>query len=272
MMYPVQAPRVSLPDTVYQDASNHVSFGGSFESNATGSFSWRVTYADGSSDEGTTTYSNTLPPIMHTYSVSGNRRIVLRIRDAAGRYGYDTAYVKRTHAPVASLDGPWSGNEGSPIAMSAAGSTDADGDALTYKWIFGDGTFGTGALVNHRFPDDGDYAITVIVRDARGGADTVSAVATVANARPYATFTAPATATVNGTFGISFASPGDPGSADRAAGFTYAFDCGSGMSAFSSSTTATCASRTTAGNQTVRGEVRDKDGGLHTYNRRITVQ
>ena len=61
-------------------------------------------------------------------------------------------------------------------------------------------------------------------------------------------------------------SPGasDPSTADTSAGFTYAFDCGSGYGAFGPSNTATCSTSTT-GTRTVHAKIRDKDGDAHEY-------
>jgi hypothetical protein len=66
-------------------------------------------------------------------------------------------------------------------------------------------------------------------------------------------------------FTLKFTGATDPSPADVAAGFTYAFDCGSGIfGAFSGSSTSPCPT-VDNGPRTVRGQVRDKDGALSTY-------
>lgn len=87
-------------------------------------------------------------------------------------------------APVAATDGPYVGVEGSAVMLSAAASTDPDGDALTYAWSFGDGETGTGATPSHVYADNGNYQVTVIVTDTYGAADTASTTVTVMNAAP----------------------------------------------------------------------------------------
>jgi hypothetical protein len=70
--------------------------------------------------------------------------------------------------------------------------------------------------------------------------------------------------------GLSLSGATDPSAADRAAGFSYAFDCGSGYGAWSSSASASCAT-TDNGSRTVRGKLRDKDGGEHAYDAVVSI-
>ena len=46
--------------------------------------------------------------------------------------------------PVANAGGPYTGMAGTAVSFSGAGSTDPQGEALTYAWNFGDGNTGTG--------------------------------------------------------------------------------------------------------------------------------
>lgn len=57
---------------------------------------------------------------------------------------------------------------GEPVALSAAGSTDPDGDALSYLWTFGDGTGSVGSPTFHAFSEPGPGTITLKVTDAAG--------------------------------------------------------------------------------------------------------
>jgi DNA/RNA endonuclease G (NUC1) len=96
----------------------------------------------------------------------------------------EIAVESKTSPPVAAIDGPYTGAEGSSIAMSGAASTDPDGDPLTYIWSFGDGSFGSGASVSHTYAQDGQYTVQLIVADVRGLADTISTTATISNVAP----------------------------------------------------------------------------------------
>lgn len=72
---------------------------------------------------------------------------------------------------------------------SATGSSDLDGEPLTYGWDFGDGSpYATGATATHSYLLPGRYTVRLSVRDSRGGTRTVSALA-VASSDPVATRT-----------------------------------------------------------------------------------
>lgn len=91
----------------------------------------------------------------------------------------EIAVESQTHPPVAVVNGPFMSIEGLPVAMSAAGSSDQDGDVLTYAWTFGDGGAATGSSVSHTYQQAGTFTVRLIVTDTRGLADTTSTTATV---------------------------------------------------------------------------------------------
>jgi PKD repeat protein len=68
--------------------------------------------------------------------------------------------------------------------MAGTGSSDPDGDALTYLWSFGDGSTGSGLTVSHTYAQDGVYDVRLIVRDVRMLADTIFTTATISNVAP----------------------------------------------------------------------------------------
>jgi hypothetical protein len=79
------------------------------------------------------------------------------------------------HAPLAlaSVGPSASVNEGATVTFDGTGSTDADGDPLTYAWNFGDGETATGPIVTHTF-DAGVYTAMLTVNDGVGGVSTTS--------------------------------------------------------------------------------------------------
>lgn len=60
---------------------------------------------------------------------------------------------------------------GEKIIFDATDSTDPDGDALDYRWNFGDENFGSGEMTEHVYASSGKYEIVLTVDDGRGKSD-----------------------------------------------------------------------------------------------------
>ena len=171
--------------------------------------------------------------------------------------GIERIVEANDHAPTASAGGPYAGVEGTNVPFSAAGSTDPDGDALTYAWHFGDGAIGAGVTPSHAYADDGTYTASVIATDPYGAADTSIATVTVTNASPAITglVTPPAPLAV-GTPAVVTVSFTDAGSADR---HTITMQWGDGTT-----NTSVSHAYAAAGLYTITATVRDDDGGEGT--------
>jgi PKD repeat protein len=224
--------------------------------------------------------------------VTNRAEIRTRLQETAddlGALGYDQIFghgrinayraitlmdpVPPNRAPVASIAVTTAAadrKEGSAIQFNGSGSSDPDGDALTYLWAFGDGKTSTQMNPSHAYADDGTYTVRLTVSDG-----TLTHYAevevTVANVVPTATFNAPASPDQGSTWQISLTNAFDPSPADMAAGFTYRFDCGEGYGAWGTANSASC-STVERGGRTVHGEIRDKDGGSTEYSASVAVQ
>jgi PKD repeat protein len=105
-----------------------------------------------------------------------------------------------------------------------------------------------------------------------GGTASTTFTLTVNNVAPTATFSAPTSVSEGSAINFSLTAPLDPSSADTAAGFTYAFDCGdgTGFGVFSATSSRSCPTADN-GTRTVAGKIQDKDGGVTTYTASVTV-
>lgn len=95
----------------------------------------------------------------------------------------------RNCLPAAAIAGPTSGSEGETLTFDASGSSDPDGDQLSYQWSVDGATVGIGATLNYAFPNNGEYTVTLIVSDINGGGSTKSTTVSIANVAPAVTFT-----------------------------------------------------------------------------------
>jgi DNA/RNA endonuclease G (NUC1) len=170
----------------------------------------------------------------------------------------EIAVESGTKPPVAAVNGPFTGQEGSPVSMSGAASSDPDGDALTYLWSFGDGVSGAGPNVSHTYAQDGNYSVRLIVRDIRGLADTVTTTAAIANVAPVIASFAGATLLPGETYAAS-GSFTDPGSDSWTATADYGDGSGVTPLALTGKTFALSHTYAAAGTFTVTVRVSDDD-------------
>ncbi|MBQ0912845.1 PQQ-dependent sugar dehydrogenase [Streptomyces sp. RM99] len=98
---------------------------------------------------------------------------------------YRIEHVTGGHAPVAQAGAnTTSGKAPLTVTFSSAGSSDADGDALTHAWDFGDGATSTAADPTHTYTAVGQYTATLKVTDSTGKSATASVQITVGNTAP----------------------------------------------------------------------------------------
>jgi serine protease len=112
---------------------------------------------------------------------------------AAGRddlYGYGLARADRLVSSVCTGGGGTTNNpptasfttstSGLTASVNGTGSTDPDGDPLTYAWTWGDGGTGSGATASHTYAAAGTYTVGLTVSDGRGGSNSTTRSVTVA--------------------------------------------------------------------------------------------
>ncbi|UCE36359.1 MAG: PKD domain-containing protein [Thermoplasmata archaeon] len=223
------------------DEGETVTFSGSFTDPGwldTHTIEWD--FGDGGSDSGTLTPT-------YVYGDNGLYAVTLIVTDDDGGVGIDTLYVTVLNViPTIESFGPFTINEGSPIAITAT-ANDPGSDDLTFTWefelgptliniYFNDGVgpdpwqspwgtypFSATDTVQHTYGDDGVYEISLTVEDDDGGLITYMTTITVNNV--------PATIDPFGPFTIDEGSPitltaisTDPGSDDLT--FIWEFELG----------------------------------------------
>jgi hypothetical protein len=200
-----------------------------------------------------------------------------KLKDRAGNTGeYSAVLTIAGVAPSASFSAPASAVEGSPFTLALANPSDpssadmAAGFTYAFDCGVGFGPSGPSSTASCTPPDSGTLVAKGQIKDKDGDTRTYTANVAVGNIAPSASFSAPASAIEGSPFTIRLNNPSDPSSADMAAGFTYAFDCGAGYGAFGSSASLSC-SPADNGTLAVKGKVKDKDGGFTEYSASIAV-
>ncbi|WP_215454336.1 PQQ-dependent sugar dehydrogenase [Streptomyces sp. ATCC 21386] len=96
------------------------------------------------------------------------------------------------HSPVAQAAADrTSGQARLKVRFSSAGTSDQDGDALTYSWDFGDGSTSTAANPTHTYKKNGTYTATVTAKDPSGRTGSAGVRIVVGNTAPKVTLELP---------------------------------------------------------------------------------
>src|SRR6476620_5849981 len=126
-----------------------------------------------------------------------NSNVALYYADYGASQVRRIAYTAANNrAPVAKMTAsPTYGAVPLTVAFDARQSSDPDGDALTYRWDFGDGSSSTQSSFSKTDQKAGKYRATLTVSDGRGGIDTDSVTIQAGNTRPDAEITSPTAST-----------------------------------------------------------------------------
>ncbi len=91
-------------------------------------------------------------------------------------------YINNKRPVAAFAVMPASGFAPLPVSFDGSASSDADNEALTYAWNFGNGATATGKTAAYTYTVPGTYTATLTVTDAYGAVGTTSATVAVAPA------------------------------------------------------------------------------------------
>ena len=172
----VNQPPVADPNGPYSGTVGvAVVFDGTGSSDSDGSivsYSWD--FGDGNTATG--------PTPSNTYSSNGTFTVSLTVTDNEGATATATttaAVGLGNQPPVADANGPYSGTAGSAVAFDGTGSSDPDGNIVSYSWDFGDGSSGSGATPTHTYAAAGTYNVSLQVTDDAGATDSAMTTASI---------------------------------------------------------------------------------------------
>jgi uncharacterized protein len=183
--------------------------------------------------------------------------------DQASDHDPSVVLIPLNDAPIADAGGPYTVAEGSSVTLAGTGA-DPDGGSVTYAWDLDDnGTFETPGQSVSFFGADGPAAPVVKLRvtDGLGTSTVAQATVNVTNVAPTITsLTALPGSTFTGQPVTFTGTATDPSGPDTTAGFTWAFNAGSGFGVFGPNAFVT--SFAACGDYTVAAKAQDKDGGV----------
>jgi peptidoglycan/xylan/chitin deacetylase (PgdA/CDA1 family) len=244
----------------------------------TQSYAWSVTR------DGVAYASGTDSTLTFTPEDNGSYVATVTVTDKDGGVGSTSSTIAVENvAPTAALAATTPVSEGQASAVSMTSPFDpspVDTSAgLHYAFDCAGGdlasaTYATAGLASTATCtwDNGPSNRTVSARiiDKDGGSSRSTTIVHVDDVAPTATLVAPASVNEGTSFDLSLTGATDVSAADMAAGFTYAFDCGSGYGAFGSVATASCPT-TSYGTRAVKAKVRDQDNLATEYTASVHV-
>ncbi|HKQ20194.1 MAG TPA: PKD domain-containing protein, partial [Candidatus Eisenbacteria bacterium] len=146
-----------------------------------------ASFTDGGAGSMTGTFSWT-----PGFNQAGNYNVTFIGNDGQGGSGSATTAITVNNvnrAPIADAGGPYTGVVNVPKTFDGSGSSDPDGDVLTYAWTFGDGGVGSGVSPTHTYTTPGIYDVTLTVSDPGPLSDTDETTATIVDEFPATVFT-----------------------------------------------------------------------------------
>ncbi|MDO6518100.1 Ig-like domain-containing protein [Zobellia uliginosa] len=124
---------------------------------------------------GTATVSGMIISYTPNNGFSGEDQITYTVKDPSNPEVSATLTITVTNlAPDAVASGPSSAAPNSLVSFTGSGSSDPNGDSLTYSWDFGDGNTSNEMNPSHTYTSSGDYDVELTVNDGNGGSDSMT--------------------------------------------------------------------------------------------------
>ena len=217
------------------------------------SYSW-LFFFGGSPSTGSGVTSST------TYTSTGNYWVGLTVTDDEGATDNDIChvYVKSYPNAVATVS-PSSPDTTTSVSFDGTGSNDPDGGTIqSYRWVFGDGSTGSGSTTTHTYTSAGTYRGRLTVTDDERDSATTSFSVTVTpppNQPPTARISG-GNRTVNINTPVNFDGSSSDDPDDDSLTYTWSFGSGAYSISGTSSEQSSCRYNS-VGSKTVRLTVSD---------------
>ena len=170
----VEQPKADAGPDQTVDENTLVTFNGSGSTDNFGITNYTWTFTD--------VTLQTLTGVNPTYTFTrpATYTVTLNVTDAAGYWAIDTVVITVLDVtpPVAKAGLDQTVRVEETVTFNGSGSTDNVG-IVSYEWDFGDGTTGTGVIINHTYTEPGEYTATLTVKDTADNSATDSIVITV---------------------------------------------------------------------------------------------
>ena len=201
----------------------------------------------------------------HTYTAPGTYIVSLIVADTSKLTSTaSTTAVIAAQPPTANAGGPYNGGIGAIISFNGKGSSDPQGEPLTYAWNFGDGTTGTGAISTHAYTAPQTYNVSLIVTNTSNLTATTTTTAAIVGQNPAANVGGPYAGDIGTIISFSGIGSNDP----QGEALTYAWSFGDGTTGTGISPTHTY---TTPGTYTVSLTVTDTSNLTATASTTATI-
>jgi PKD repeat protein len=137
---------------------------------------------------------------------SGEHTVIVSAYNSQGETASDPLIV----GPVANAGGPYTGQVGAAISVTAAASTDATGTIVNFVWSWGDGASdtSTSADSSHVYANTGVFNITLTVTDDFPASGSATTTATIQDGPPpYSLTASPASVIAGNPITVQWTAP-----------------------------------------------------------------
>ncbi len=118
--------------------------------------------------------------VAHSYSSGGDYTVTLTVTDNEGKKDRANMTVHINEFPIAKIECQYpEAKVLAEVGFSAENSSDPDGEIVSWKWSFEDGSTASGARITHVFEEVGTFTVSLTVWDDFGASANASTSITI---------------------------------------------------------------------------------------------